>query len=147
MCHQCMEVLCIVGWLVLAPLDPFLSAYTRDHRKRKSHMGRSPFRSSRSLSYILECTHMEAHIYLLFYLCEDTGIMLSPTPNPKTYANLLILIGFQCSESPGPTGSDLGGSLGNSMCWFLRECSHNHDRVNKKQKNLSKLLTWEHVNK
>ena len=26
-----------------------------------------------------------------------------------------MLIGFQCSESPGPTGGELGGSLRNSM--------------------------------
>ena len=27
----------------------------------------------------------------------------------------VMLIGFQCSESPGPTGGELSGSLGNSM--------------------------------
>ena len=27
----------------------------------------------------------------------------------------VMLIGFQCSESPGPTGGELGGSLTNSM--------------------------------
>ena len=27
----------------------------------------------------------------------------------------VMLIGFQCSESPGPTGGELGGSLRNSM--------------------------------
>ncbi|CAL8339266.1 unnamed protein product [Boreogadus saida] len=42
-------------------------------------------------------------------------IINSISNNQRLSGNPVMLIGFQCSESPGPTGGELGGSLRNSM--------------------------------
>lgn len=43
------------GWLVFAPLDPFLSAYTWDDKEVKSQMGLSLFQRGEPLDYSKEC--------------------------------------------------------------------------------------------